>query len=112
MPFAPSDPPAMPPLAPHKPVTEPSVVGSPPSIPSGSRVPAARRGVRQRQAAITRPIIIPATTLAEFLAGAIACYGSIRRAAAGIGIPYSTLRGWLRGRYGDAATTGMPSSMP
>jgi hypothetical protein len=44
--------------------------------------------------------------LAEFLAGAVARYGSIRRAAAGIDIPYSTLRGWLRGRHGGAGNHG------
>lgn len=42
-------------------------------------------------------IIIPAATLAEFIACAVESYGSIRRAALGIGVPYSTLRGWLGG---------------
>jgi hypothetical protein len=46
--------------------------------------------------------VIPAASLAEFLVGAVASHGSIRRAADGIGVPYSTLRGWLRGRGGDA----------
>jgi transposase-like protein len=105
VPFAPGEPPPMP-LAPHKPATESSAAGSPLSIPSGSRAPAARRSVRRRQAAIQRRIVIPATTLAEFLAGAVARYGSIRRAAAGIGIPYSTLRGWLHRRYGGAGDHG------
>jgi hypothetical protein len=61
------------------------------------------RGGTRRQVAAPQPIVIPATTLAEFLAGAVASHGSIRRAADGIGIPYSTFRGWLRGgRGGDA----------
>jgi hypothetical protein len=44
--------------------------------------------------------------LAEFLVGAVASHGSIRHAAAGIGVPNSTLRGWLRGRGGDAGDHG------
>jgi transposase-like protein len=112
VPFTRSDPPLMPKLAPHGPTTESSAVGSPPGIPSGSRAPAARRGARRRQAAIQRPIVIPATTLAEFLAGAVVRYGSIRRAATGIAVPYSTLRGWLRGRYGDAGDRGVRAPMP
>jgi hypothetical protein len=44
-------------------------------------------------------IIIPAATLAEFIARAVESYGSIRGAAEGIGIPYSTLRGWLGARF-------------
>jgi transposase-like protein len=111
VPFARSDPPLMPKLTPHGPSTEPSAVGSPPSIPSASRGPGSRRGVRRRQAAIQRRIVIPATTLAEFLAGAVARYGSLRRAAVGIGIPYSTLRGWLRGRYSDAGDHRTPLPM-
>jgi hypothetical protein len=57
-------------------------------------------------------IVIPAASLAEFLAGAVARYGSIRRAAVGIAVPYSTLRGWLRGRYADAGERRLRSSMP
>ena len=44
--------------------------------------------------------------MGEFLAGAVASHGSIRRAADGIGVPYSTLRGWLRRRGGDAGEHG------
>jgi hypothetical protein len=44
-------------------------------------------------------IIIPAGTLAEFIARAVERYGSIRSAADGIVVPYSTLRGWRRRRY-------------
>jgi hypothetical protein len=58
-----------------------------------------RAGAR---ASMPRGIVIPAASLAEFLAGAVASHGSIRRAADGIGVPYSTLRGWLRRRGGDA----------
>jgi hypothetical protein len=50
--------------------------------------------------------VIPAASLAEFLAGAVASHGSIHRAADGIGVPYSTLRGWLRHRGGDAGDNG------
>jgi hypothetical protein len=46
--------------------------------------------------------VIPAASLAEFLVGAVESHGSLRRAADGIGVPYSTLRGWLRRRGGDA----------
>jgi transposase-like protein len=111
VPFERGEPPPMPKLAPHGLTTESSAVGSPPSILSGSRAPAARRGVRRRQAAIQRRIVIPATTLAEFLSGAVARYGSIRRAAAGIAVPYSTLRGWLHGRYTDEGDHLTPSPM-
>jgi transposase-like protein len=108
MPFERGEPPPMPKLVPHGPTPESSAVGSPPPILSGSRAPAARRGVTRRRAAKQRRIVIPATTLAEFLAGAVARYGSIRRAAVGIGIPYSTLRGWLHGRYGGAGDHETP----
>jgi hypothetical protein len=47
-------------------------------------------------------LIIPASTLAEFIACALKSYGSIRSAAEGIGIPYSTLRGWLGDRFNVA----------
>ena len=40
-----------------------------------------------------RGIVIPAASLAEFLARAVVSHGSIRRAADGIGGSYSTLRG-------------------
>jgi transposase-like protein len=63
-------------------------------------------GETRRQVSTPQPIVIPATTLAEFLARAVASHGSIRRAADGIGVPYSTLRGWLQGRGGDAGDHG------
>ena len=44
-------------------------------------------------------IIIPAATLAEFIARAVESYGSIRSAAEGIGVPRSTLRGWMLRRF-------------
>jgi hypothetical protein len=50
--------------------------------------------------------VIPAATLTEFLAEAVARYGGLRRAAARIDIPYSTLRGWLHGRYGNVGDRG------
>ena len=53
----------------------------------------------KREARAPGSIIIPAATLAEFIARAVDSYGSIRSAADGIVVPYSTLRGWKRGRY-------------
>jgi transposase-like protein len=64
------------------------------------------RGQTRRQVSAPQRIVIPATTLAEFLARAVASHGSIRRAADGIGVPYSTLRGWLQGRGGDVDDHG------
>jgi hypothetical protein len=52
-----------------------------------------------REAPAPGSIVIPAATLAEFIARAVESYGSIRSAAEGIGIPYSTLRGWLGARF-------------
>jgi hypothetical protein len=53
----------------------------------------------KREAPAPGSLIIPAATLAEFIARAVESYGSIRSAAEGIGIPYSTLRGWLGDRF-------------
>jgi hypothetical protein len=53
----------------------------------------------RRKAPAPGSIIIPAATLAEFIARAVDSYGTIRHAASGIAVPYSTLRGWKRGRY-------------
>jgi transposase-like protein len=108
VPFEPGEPPSM--LDPQRPAAEHSAAGSSSSqtVPSEAVCGSApgRSGTR-RQAAAPQSIVIPATTLAEFLAGAVASHGSIRRAADGIGIPYSTLRGWLReGRGGDAGDHG------
>jgi hypothetical protein len=103
IPFEPGEPPPM--LHPQGPAAESSAAGSSSSnaIPSTAvRRPAPSRGKTRRQVSTPQPIVIPATTLAEFLAGAVASHGSIRRAADGIGVPYSTLRGWLQGRGGDA----------
>jgi transposase-like protein len=107
LPFKPGEPPSM--LDPQGSAAEPSAasLSSSQAVPSGAvRGSAPSRGETQRQASTPQPIIIPATTLAEFLAGALASHGSIRRAADGIGIPYSTLRGWLQGRGGDAGEHG------
>ena len=60
----------------------------------------------RREARRPQHIVILAASLAEFLAVAVARDGSARRAAAGIAIPYSTLRGWLRGRHGYAGDHG------
>jgi transposase-like protein len=107
VPFEPGEPPSM--LDPQGLAAEPSAAGlsSSQAIPSGAvRGSAPGRAETQRQVAAPQRLVIPATTLAEFLAGALASHGSIRRAADGIGVPYSTLRGWLRGRGGAAGEHG------
>jgi transposase-like protein len=106
-PFESGEPPPM--LDPERPAAESSAAGScsaqtvPADAVCGS---APGRGGTRRQVAAPHSIVIPATTLAEFLTGALGSHGSIRRAADGIGIPYSTMRGWLRGRGGDAGDHG------
>jgi transposase-like protein len=107
VPFEPGEPPSM--LDPPGLAAEPSAAGSSSSqtVPADAVYGSAPgRAETQRQVAAPQRIVIPATTLAEFLAGALASHGSIRRAADGIGIPYSTFRGWLRGRGGDASEHG------
>ena len=107
VPFEPGEPPPM--LDPQGLAAESSAAGScsAQTVPSDAvRGSAPGRGGTRRQVAAPQRIVIPATTLAEFLAGALASHGSIRRAADGIGVPYSTLRGWLRGRGGDAGDHG------
>jgi transposase-like protein len=118
IPFEPGEPLPMPWLEPKEPAAEPSAAGSSPSsaepAPAGetpSPLPTehtsgASRGPNPGQASTPRRIVIPAASLAEFLARAVATHGSIRRAADAIGVPYSTLRGWLRGRGGDAGENG------
>jgi transposase-like protein len=125
LPFEPGEPLPMPWLDPKEPATESSAAGSLPSqaepaaagsapssplptehTPGTSRDPASGGGPSQDQASTPHPVVIPAASLAEFLVGAVASHGSIRRAADGIGVPYSTLRGWLRGRGGDAGDHG------
>jgi transposase-like protein len=106
VPFEPGEPPSM--LDPQGLAAEDSAAGCSSSQPvpcDTVRDSAPGRG-ETRQASTLQPIVIPATTLAEFLTGAIASHGSIRRAAGGIGVPYSTLRGWLQGRGGDAGEHG------
>ena len=107
VPFEPCEPPSI--FEPQGPAAESSTASSSSSqaVPSTAvRRPAPGRGKTRRQATAPQRIVIPATTLAEFLACAVASHGSIRRAAVGIGIPYSTLRGWLRGRGGHAGGHG------
>lgn len=43
-------------------------------------------------------VVIRASSLDEFLVHAVEAHGSVRGAAEAIGIPYSTLRGWLKRR--------------
>jgi transposase-like protein len=107
IPFESGEPPTM--LDPQGPVAESAAASSSSSeaIPSTAvRRPAPGRGKTRRQATAPQRIVIPATTLGEFLAGAVASHGSIQRAADGIGVPYSTLGGWLRRRGGDAGEHG------
>jgi hypothetical protein len=90
---------------------EPTAAGSAPSsLPSehalGASHNPASGSASPDEASVPQPIVIPAASLAEFLAGAVASHGSIRRAADGISVPCSTLRGWLRGRFGDAGDHG------
>ena len=118
IPFEPGEPLPMPWLEAKEPTAEPSAAGSSPSqaepatagsAPSSlptEHTPGASRGPNPGQASTPRRIVIPAASLTEFLAGAVASHGSIRRAADGIGVPYSTLRGWLRRRGGDAGEHG------
>jgi transposase-like protein len=106
-PFESGEPPPM--LDPQSPAAEGSAAGfsSSHALPSDPvRGSAPKRGGTRRQVAAPQRIVIPATTLAEFLTRAVASHGSIRRAADGIGVPYSTLRGWLQGRGGDAGDRG------
>lgn len=49
--------------------------------------------------AADRNLVIAAPTLRDYLRKAFDLYGTIRAAAAGIGLPYSTLRGWLRKKW-------------
>jgi hypothetical protein len=123
IPFEPGEPLPMPWLDPKEPAAESSAAGSSPSqaepaaagsapsslrrehAPGASRDPASD-DASLGQASMPRRIVIPAASLAEFLVGAVASHGSLRRAADGIGVPYSTLRGWLRRRGGDAGGNG------
>jgi transposase-like protein len=119
IPFEPGESLPMPWLDQKEPAAEPSAAGSSPSqaepaaagsapssLPSKHALGASRDPASDDaslgQASTSRRIVIPAASLAEFLAGAVASHGSLRRAADAIGVPYSTLRGWLRRRGGDA----------
>jgi transposase-like protein len=124
VPFEPGEPLPMHWLDTKEPATEPSAVSSIPSpaspaaageapsslptehTPGTSRNPASGGGASPGQASTPRRIVIPAASLAEFLVGAVASHGSIRHAAAAIGVPNSTLRGWLQRRGGDAGEHG------
>lgn len=45
-------------------------------------------------------VTLPAASLNEFLRTAVKAHGSLRAAAEALGLPYSTLRGWLKRRTG------------
>lgn len=47
-------------------------------------------------------VTLPATNLDEFLHSAVDAHGSLRGAAEALGLPYSTLRGWLKKRFGGS----------
>jgi hypothetical protein len=51
-----------------------------------------------------RRVTLPAASLDEFLRTAVKAYGSLRAAAEALGLPYSTLRGWLKNRTGGNGT--------
>ena len=87
---------------------EPAAAGSAPSSLPAEHTSGTGRGPTPGQASTPRRIVIPATTLAEFLAGAVASHGSLHRAADGIGVPYSTLRGWLQRRNQSAQRPCLP----
>jgi pSer/pThr/pTyr-binding forkhead associated (FHA) protein len=48
----------------------------------------------------SRRVTLPAASLDEFLRTAVDAYGSLRAAAEALGLPYSTLRGWLKNKKG------------
>jgi hypothetical protein len=47
-------------------------------------------------------VTLPAASLDEFLRTAVEAHGSLRGAAEALGLPYSTLRGWLKKRVAGA----------
>lgn len=49
-------------------------------------------------------VTLAATTLDEFLQIAVKAHGSLRAAAEALGLPYSTLRGWIKKRTGGNGT--------
>lgn len=51
-------------------------------------------------------VTLPAASFDEFLKSAVNTHGSLRGAAEALGLPYSTLRGWLRKRFGRGTTSG------
>lgn len=50
-------------------------------------------------------VTLPAASLNEFLRTAVKAHGSLRAAAEALGLPYSTLRGWLKRRTGGGNGT-------
>lgn len=50
-------------------------------------------------------VTLPAASLNEFLRTAVKAHGSLRAAAEALGLPYSTLRGWLKRRTGGNGTS-------
>jgi Inner membrane component of T3SS, cytoplasmic domain len=50
-------------------------------------------------------VTLAATSLDEFLQTAVKAHGSLRSAAEALGLPYSTLRGWLKKRGGGNGTS-------
>jgi hypothetical protein len=50
-------------------------------------------------------VTLPAANLDEFLHSAVDAHGSLRGAAEALGLPYSTLRGWLKKRFGGSRTS-------
>jgi hypothetical protein len=50
-------------------------------------------------------VTLAATSLDEFLHTAVKAHGSLRSAAEALGLPYSTLRGWIKKRGGGNGTS-------
>jgi hypothetical protein len=50
-------------------------------------------------------VTLAATSLDEFLHTAVKAHGSLRSAAEALGLPYSTLRGWIKKRSGGNGTS-------
>lgn len=55
-------------------------------------------------------VTLAAATLDEFLRIAVTAHGSLRAAAEALGLPYSTLRGWLKNRVGGKRAGGNGAS--
>lgn len=55
-----------------------------------------------------RRVTLAAASHDEFLRTAVAAHGSLRAAAEALGLPYSTLRGWLKNKKGNGSNGAGP----